>query len=137
MKFSYPFTLARRAVVVTMDLSAANLHLFETDHWLCNRKNIIVVKLTETAFIDVANDDVTRDPESPDETLAKFTVSQVAGFLRSKDLAGPAQVLEANGVNGADLIAMTAAQLQTELRMSVFAARKVIAARDAFQSAPP
>ena len=27
MRFAYPFTLARRAVVVTMDLSAENLHL--------------------------------------------------------------------------------------------------------------
>ena len=137
MKYSYPFTLARRAVVVTMDLSASNLHLFETGHWLCKRQNVIVVKLTQEAFINVGNDDGARDPESPHEALAKFTVSQVAGMLRSKDLAGPAQVLEANGVSGADLVAMTAAQLQTELRMSVFAARKVVVARDAFLSAPP
>ena len=34
MECSYPFAVARRAVVVTMDLSARNLHLLDTDHWL-------------------------------------------------------------------------------------------------------
>ena len=34
MMYAYPFTLARRAVVATMDLSARNLHLLRTDHWL-------------------------------------------------------------------------------------------------------
>ena len=137
MKFSYPFTLARRAVVVTMDLNAANLHLFDTDHWLSDRRNIIVLKLTEPAFFDGDNGDASQGAESAGEALAKFTVSEVSGLLRSKDLSGPAQVLESNGVNGADLLGLSATQLQTELRMSVFAARKVIAARDTFLHAPP
>ena len=52
MKFAYPFTLSRRAVVVTMDLSADNLGLLETDHWLSDPKNVMVVKLTERAWMD-------------------------------------------------------------------------------------
>ena len=36
------------------------------------------------------------------------------------------------GVVGADLLAFTDAGLQTELRLTPFAARKVLAARDAF-----
>ena len=66
-----------------------------------------------------------------------MTVSEVASLLRSKDLTGPAQLFEANGVNGADLLGFTATQLQTELRMTVFAARKVVAARESFLHAQP
>ena len=42
MRYAYPFTLARRAVVVTMDLSAANIHLLDCDHWLPNSSNVCV-----------------------------------------------------------------------------------------------
>ena len=34
MMYAYPYTLCRRAVVATFDLSAANLKLLHTDHWL-------------------------------------------------------------------------------------------------------
>ena len=34
MVYSYKYTLARRAIVATFDLSAENLDLFESDHWL-------------------------------------------------------------------------------------------------------
>ena len=49
MMYSYPFTLCRRAVIVTMDLSAKNLDLLETDHWLSDRKNVKVLNLTAPA----------------------------------------------------------------------------------------
>ena len=45
MIYAYPFTLAERAVVVTMDLAAANLDMFETDHWLRDPKNVFVLRL--------------------------------------------------------------------------------------------
>ena len=32
MMYAYDFTLCRRAVIITMDLSASNLHLFDVDH---------------------------------------------------------------------------------------------------------
>ena len=47
MMYSYAYTLCRRAAVVTMDLSAKNVHLLDTDHWLSNPKNIITLRLTE------------------------------------------------------------------------------------------
>ena len=52
MRYSYPFTLARRAVVVTMDLSAANLDLLESDHWLRDPQNITVLRLTAPAWVE-------------------------------------------------------------------------------------
>ena len=49
--YSYPYTFASRAVIATFDLSAKNLHLFETDHWLSQRKNVIVLRLTSPAYV--------------------------------------------------------------------------------------
>ena len=43
--FSYLYTLAPRAVIVTMDLSARNLHMFQTDHWLSDSANCKVLRL--------------------------------------------------------------------------------------------
>ena len=50
MIYAYPFTLCRRAVVVTMDLAAANLAYFENHHWLSEEGNVIVLRLTTTAW---------------------------------------------------------------------------------------
>jgi hypothetical protein len=50
MMYAYPYTLCRRAVVATMDLSAANLELFETHHWLSDTRNVIPFRLTESVF---------------------------------------------------------------------------------------
>ena len=51
MMYAYPFTLCRRAVVVTMDLSAANLSVFDDHHWLSDKRNVIVLKLTDAAYV--------------------------------------------------------------------------------------
>ena len=50
MKHAYEYTLARRAVIATLDLSAANLDQFEQGHWLSSELNVIVLRLTEPAF---------------------------------------------------------------------------------------
>ena len=50
MMYSYPFTLRRRAVVVTMDFAAQNLAHFSDHHWLSDEENAIVLTLTEKAF---------------------------------------------------------------------------------------
>ena len=131
MKFSYPFTLARRAVVVTMDLSAANLDLFATDHWLSNPQNVVLVKMTAPVWAPGANA-APATSLSRRDALATFSVAEVADLLKTRDLAGPASALQANGVNGTDLLRMTTTQLEQELRLSVFASRKVICARDSF-----
>lgn len=51
MMYSYPFTLCRRAVVATMDLSAANLQHFQKHHWLSDKRNVIVLRLAEQAWV--------------------------------------------------------------------------------------
>ena len=41
MIYAYPFTLARRAAVATLDLGAQNLAAFTDDHWLSNNTHVI------------------------------------------------------------------------------------------------
>ena len=48
MMYSYKYTLARRAVVATLDLSAANLSALSKDHWMKNSLNIIQLHLRES-----------------------------------------------------------------------------------------
>ena len=48
--YAYKYTLARRAVVATFDLSAKNLEEFVKDHWLSCPLNVIVLRLTEKAY---------------------------------------------------------------------------------------
>ena len=50
MMYSYTYTLCRRGVVATFDLSASNLHLFKTDHWLSDPRNVIQLHLTSPAW---------------------------------------------------------------------------------------
>ena len=47
MIYSYKYTLARRAVIATFDLSAKNLCAFKADHWLKNPLNVIQLHLRE------------------------------------------------------------------------------------------
>ena len=48
MIYSYKYTLARRAVVATLDLSAKNLSALKADHWLQNPLNVVQMHLHET-----------------------------------------------------------------------------------------
>ena len=50
--YAYPFTLSRRAVVATFDLSASNLNALQADHWLSNRRNVITLYLHEKAYLE-------------------------------------------------------------------------------------
>ena len=61
-----------------------------------------------------------------------WCVAEVCDFLERADLHGPAQVCRQNGVAGADLLELTEAGLQTDLRFTPFAARKIVTVRDAF-----
>ena len=45
MMYAYPYTLCRRAVVATFDLSASNLELLQTDHWLSDSRNVMQLRL--------------------------------------------------------------------------------------------
>ena len=54
MMYAYQYTLCRRAVVATFDLSAENLGAFSSDHWLQNPLNVIQLWLKEKAFDETA-----------------------------------------------------------------------------------
>ena len=61
----------------------------------------------------------------------------LANFLEASDLAAAADTCRQSGVNGHDLLAFTVADLVTELRVTPFAARKIVQARDDLLTAPP
>ena len=48
--YAYAYTLARRAVVATLDDAAINLEYFSEHHWLSDRKNAIYLRLSAPAF---------------------------------------------------------------------------------------
>ena len=48
--YAYPFTLARRAVIATFDLSAKNLQAFAHHHWLSDQRNVVVLELVAPAY---------------------------------------------------------------------------------------
>ena len=64
--YAYEYTFCRRAIVATFDLSAQHLGAFETDHWLSNELNVIVLKLTEKAYEDAPVLPVVMSPEAPE-----------------------------------------------------------------------
>ena len=47
MIYSYKYTLARRAVIATFDLSAKSLCALKADHWLKNPLNVFQLHLRE------------------------------------------------------------------------------------------
>ena len=53
MMYSYKYTLARRAVVATFDLSATRLEALTDDHWLQNPLNVMQLHLRESVLSDV------------------------------------------------------------------------------------
>ena len=133
MMYAYKYTLCRRAVIATFDLSAANLHMFTTDHWLKHRANVIVLRLTGPAW---AGGQIADTHRSAEDEMKSWTVKEVASFLRCADLEGPAATCEASGVSGQDLFELTAKRLCADVRLALFAAQKVISARLAFLSGP-
>ena len=130
MKFSYPFTLARRGVVATMDLSADNMHLLQSDHWLSDPRNIIQLHLKRPAYDSEA--EVSDNDMSALSRMQTWSVRNVVSFLKSADLEGPAAAFWTHGVNGIDFASIDEATLCDDLRLSRFTARKVLAARASY-----
>ena len=63
--------------------------------------------------------------------MAAWTVSQVVHWLESSDMAGPASILQMQGVSGEDLLGFaTAAHFSRDVGLSMFAASKVLRLRD-------
>ena len=131
MIYSYAYTLCNRAVIATFDSAAANLHMLTTDHWLSCKKNVIVLRLTAPAWLD---SNVPAQTVSRDDLMQRWSSSEVSTFLQARDLPGPASVCYANGLNGADMHATSSQDLCEQLRMTPFAARKVVEVRDRFLS---
>ena len=70
---------------------------------------------------------------TPREKMASWTVDELADFLVDKDLQGPANAFRNAGVNGEDFLAWaTATELQADLRIAPFTAKKLIRTRDAY-----
>ena len=130
MVYAYTYTLCRRAVVATFDLSAQNLHLFKRDHWLADPRNVIQLHLASPAWDTGAGTGGT--PVSPTEQMRSWTVAETVRFLEGRDLVGPAEQARRSGMSGADLLELSQQQLCTEVLLTPLAARKVVAARDEF-----
>ena len=64
--------------------------------------------------------------------MASWTVDGVIAFAQAQDLEGPAAALFTNAVNGSDLLTMDLPTLVEDLRLTPWAARKVLHARDAY-----
>ena len=136
MRYAYPFTLARRAVVATMDLSALNMDALRTDHWLCNPLNVKVLRLDGPAWQGAPSIGVS-SPASGRDAMFAWTAGQVFEFFKSSDLEGPARVLFSNGVRGKDLLAVSFDDLQSDLRLSKLASRNIVAVRDEYLASHP
>ena len=129
---SYPFTLCKRAVVATFDLSASNLSQLKTGHWLSTSENILQLHVTAPAWSMGA---VETPVEAPSGRLCmqSWSVDNLATFLEGEDLSGPANVLRSAGVNGADFLLWTSeAALVEDLRVTPFTARKLLSCRAHF-----
>ena len=127
MMYAYPYTLARRAVVVTMDLTAKNLHLVRSNHWLKDPRNVALVWLTGPAWVTPASSAAAAAGASTETR----SVAEVAAFYEGHDAAGLADTLRRNAVSGADLLAFQGAhEVARELNMSAFVARKLLSLRD-------
>ena len=64
--------------------------------------------------------------------MKSWTADEVVRFLTEKDLEGPARILFANGVRGRDLLQLSESVLKTDLKLSSFAAHRVLEARRVF-----
>lgn len=130
MMYSYPFTLCRRGVVVTMDLSAKNLELFRTDHWLSNPMNCLVLRLSEPAYtVPVASTPGAAPQETPQERVATWTASDLRAQLEALDMSGPAAHLFSQSVDGSDFLTLTEKTLIDDVRCTPFVAKKLLKAR--------
>ena len=91
---------------------------------------LIQLHLTSPAW--EAGADIASEPVGPAELMRAWPVMEVVRFLEGRDLTGPAELLRRSGVNGADLLQLSQQDLCTDVLLTPFAARKVVAARDEF-----
>ena len=138
MMYAYPYTLCGRGVVATFDLSAANLDMFETDHWLSNPKNCLVLHLAQPAYgpEHTPMDALDHPAATRTDTMRTWSVAALARFVAKADMEVPAQQLAALGVSGDDFVDATISALQNDMRMSPFTSKKLLRIRDAYLQGP-
>ena len=68
----------------------------------------------------------------PADALRKWSAADVKAFLRARDLTGLAEVCFASDVTGEDLASFDEQAVVTDMRLTPFQAKKLIAARSAF-----
>ena len=125
MIYSYPFALARRAVVVTADLGARNLHLLRTHHWLSDSRNVVLVWLQSQAWLeDGASAASVPEDLPPRLPMTQWTVDELAARLENADAEGLAATLKKSSVNGADFAEFTLESFVGDLGLTPFAAKK-------------
>ena len=142
---AYSKLLFRTPFVGTINDSTTNLQFLESHDFLSKPGNVMLLKLTESPFEDVAAATASHSSPAPPplplrsaEDAAgtvplphwhKWTVAAVAGFLKKMDMLSAARLFTANDVSGKDFASLTQQALVSELGMSVFAAKKVLEAR--------
>ena len=92
--------------------------------------NVLIARVV--ARVAQACADAHSPPPSHAEQMRSWTVAETARFLEGQDLAGPAEQTQRSGVNGVVLLVLSRQQLCTDVLLTPWAARKVVAARDAF-----
>ena len=107
------------------------MHLLETNHWLRDRRNVRVLRLTSPAYENASYVDAQH--MTPEASMRSWDVDALVAFFKEKDASGIAKVMLDNSVNGADLLLYTEPRfLQADLRMTPFAARKALQVRDLY-----
>ena len=108
-----------------MDLSAKNLHMLSTDHWLADIKNVRVLRLSEPAW------------EAADEVVASATPMAAWSVVllqvgsRAWTWLGQQPCCLQQGLNGADLLSFeSASAFAHDLGTTPFLAKKVLMLRD-------
>ena len=109
------------------------MQLLENDRWLSDTKNVMLLKLTALAWTTCGQSLPAPVLPARDQMWA-WTADGVVSWARAQDLAGPAAVLYASGVDGKDLLNIDFETLVQGVRLTPFAARKILAARDSFLS---
>ena len=131
MRFSSGYSRHRRAGVASFDLSATNLHLFDSDHWLSNPKNVVCLRLALPAWQSPG-----APPPAPEgdrgQQMRSWSAAGVVAFAKARDVAGPSAALFASGVSGADLLLASQRMLVSDVRLPCFATTKLLRARDEF-----
>ena len=64
--------------------------------------------------------------------MASWRVDDVVAWARACDIVGPSKVLHENAVNGQDLVNADELLMVKDLRLTPFAARKLLSARGDF-----